>query len=104
MPQSSPRPPRKNEDPVTGRILAAAIEAHRILGPGLLEAIYEEALCHELGLIGMPFERQKEVSVRYKGVSIKGQRIDLVVDSKVIVEIKAVKKLDACLLLRPFPI
>ena len=94
LPQSSQRSQRKNDDPLTGRILAAAIEVHRVLGPGLLESIYEEALCHEFGLQGIPFGRQKEISVPYKGAHIKGQRIDLVVDNQVIVEIKAVKRLE----------
>jgi GxxExxY protein len=64
---------------------------HRILGPGLLESIYEEALCHEFTIQGVPFERQKEVDVIYKGKTIKGQRLDLVVDGQVVIEIKAVK-------------
>lgn len=94
LPQRAQRSQRKNDDPLTGRILAAAIEVYRVLGPGLLESIYEEALCHEFGLQGIPFERQKEVSVPYKEPRIKGQRIDLVVDDQVIVEIKAVKRLE----------
>ena len=67
---------------------------HRELGPGLLESIYEEALCHELSLRRILFEQQKEVDVVYKGKVIKGQRLDLVVENEVVVEIKAVSKLD----------
>jgi GxxExxY protein len=59
-------------DKLTEQIIAAAIEVHRILGPGLLESIYEEALCHELDLRGIPHERQKEISVMYKNAKIKG--------------------------------
>ncbi|MBL0225335.1 MAG: GxxExxY protein [Geobacteraceae bacterium] len=81
-------------DKLTEQIIAAAIEVHRILGPGLLESIYEEALCHELGLRGIPHERQKEISVMYKDVRIKGQRIDLLVHGEVIVEIKSVRRLE----------
>ena len=81
-------------DKLTEQIIAAAIEVHRELGPGLLESIYEEAFCHELGLRGIPYERQKDVSVTYKTVKIKGQRIDLLVNGEVIVEIKSVRKLD----------
>jgi GxxExxY protein len=81
-------------DPLTDKIISAAIEVHRILGPALLESIYEEALCHEFGLRDISFERQKEVDVIYKGKMIKGQRLDLVVDEEVVVEIKSVKKLD----------
>ncbi len=81
-------------DELTERIIASAIEVHRILGPGLLECIYEEALCHELKLRGIPFERQKEVDVVYKGNVIKGQRLDLLVNNEVVVEIKSVRNLE----------
>lgn len=81
-------------DRTTEQIIAAAIEVHRVLGPGLLESVYEEALCHELDLRGISFERQKEVNVIYKGRIIKGQRLDLFVNGEVVVEIKSVRKLD----------
>ncbi len=64
---------------LTEKIIASAIEVHRILGPGLLESIYEEALCYELALRDIPFQRQKEVDVIYKDKVIKGQRLDLIV-------------------------
>ncbi len=64
-------------DDLTERIIGAAIEVHRILGPGLLESIYEEALCRELKLRGIACERQQEVDVIYKGHVIKGQKIDI---------------------------
>ncbi|MHC4393325.1 MAG: GxxExxY protein, partial [Planctomycetota bacterium] len=73
------------EDSQTEQIIAAAIEAHRHLGPGLLESIYEEALCHELALRSIPFEQQKAIDVTYKGKVIKGQRIDLLVWDEVVV-------------------
>jgi GxxExxY protein len=81
-------------DSLTEQIISSGIEVHRILGPGLLESIYEEALCHELFLRSIPFERQKEVDVFYKDKIIKGQRLDLVVSGEVIVEIKSVGKLE----------
>lgn len=81
-------------DNLTEQIIAAAIEVHRILGPGLLESIYEEALCHELSLRGILIERQKEVEIIYKGVRIKGQRLDLLINNEVIVEIKSVRRLE----------
>lgn len=81
-------------DSLTEQIISASIEVHRILGPALLESIYEEALCYELSLRGIPFERQKEVDVLYKDKAIKGQRLDLVVDGEVVVEIKSVRKLE----------
>ncbi len=81
-------------DKLTEQIIAAAIEVHRILGPGLLESIYEEALCCELSFRGIRFERQKEIDVVYKNNVIKGQRLDILVNGEVIVEIKAVRKLE----------
>ncbi|MFZ5633373.1 MAG: GxxExxY protein [Bacillota bacterium] len=61
-------------DDLTERVIGAAIEVHRILGPGLLESIYEEALCAELSLRNISYEQQKEVDIIYKGKIIKGQR------------------------------
>jgi len=81
-------------DKLTEQIIAAAIEVHRILGPGLLESIYEEALCHELSLRSISFERQKDVDVIYKGRVIKGQRLDLLVNGEVVIEIKSVRRLE----------
>ena len=76
-------------------IVDAAIEVHRILGPGLLESAYEEALCHELNLRGMTFERQKAMPVTYKGVKLNcGYRLDLLVDGLVVVELKAVERME----------
>jgi GxxExxY protein len=92
MPQRTQRN-GEEEDPLTGVIIAAAIEVHRHLGPCLLESIYEEALCIELGLRGVAFARQTEVDVIYKGYTIKGQRLDLLVDEQVVVELKSVSKL-----------
>jgi len=80
-------------DHLTERIIGAAIEVHRALGPGLLENIYEEALCHELDLQNMCFERQVAVDVVYKGHVIAGQRLDLLVDREVVVEVKSVRLL-----------
>lgn len=64
-----------------------------MLGPGLLESIYEEAICHELELRGITSQRQVEVDVIYKGIAIKGQKLDLLVADEVVVELKAVSKL-----------
>jgi len=84
---------REMSDALTEAIIGAAIEVHRVLGPGLLESIYEEALCHELELRGFAVERQVEVNVTYKEIVIKGQRLDMLVAGDVIVELKAVSKL-----------
>lgn len=80
------------QDRLTQEIIGAAIEVHRALGPGLLELIYEEALCVELDLRGLNYSRQVGVDVVYKGVTIKGQRIDIIVEHEVIIEIKSLSK------------
>ena len=79
---------RENE--VTEKIIGAAIEVHRHLGPGLLESAYEQCLCHELSLVGLRFERQVPLPVSYKGLRLDcAYRLDLLVSNLVIVEIKA---------------
>ncbi|ADE12802.1 GxxExxY protein [Sideroxydans lithotrophicus] len=80
-------------DQLTEQIIAAAIEVHKTLGPGLLESIYEEALCIELELAGLPFQRQLAVDVMYKGRAIQGQRLDLLIAKEVVVEIKSLRTL-----------
>jgi len=78
---------------VTDRIIGAAIEVHRALGPGLLESAHEACLAHELANRGATVVRQKALPVEYKGAIVDaGSRIDLIVDDAVIVEIKAVDK------------
>jgi len=77
---------------LTGEVIGAAMVVHRTLGPGLLESTYEECLCHELGLRGIHFERQKPLPVAFKGVMLNcGYRLDLIVSDAVVVEIKAVE-------------
>lgn len=71
-------------------VIGAAIEVHRELGPGMLEAVYEQALIHELGLHGLRAVRQAEIDVIYKGVVIKGHRLDLLVEGSVVVELKSI--------------
>jgi len=84
----------KKEDILSRDIIAAAIEVHRELGPGLLESSYEECLCHELKTRGITYERQKSLPVSYKDVRLDcGYRLDVVVDNLVIVEIKAVESM-----------
>ena len=80
---------------LTGQIIGAAIEVHKTLGPGLLESAYEECLCRELSLRGFSYERQKEVPVKYKGVSLDcGYRLDIVVSESVVLELKACDRLE----------
>ena len=80
-------------DLLSNQIIGAAIEVHKQLGPGLLESTYEECLAYELTQRQIPFERQKEVPVAYKGLKLDcAYRLDLLVDSLVIVELKAVEQ------------
>ena len=79
---------------ITEKIIGAAIEVHKGLGPGLLESAYEECLCYELSQNGLAFERQVPLPVVYKSVKLDcGYKMDLVVENEVIVEIKAVERL-----------
>ncbi len=81
-------------DPVTERVIGAAIEVHRLLGPGLLESIYQRALEHELTLRGVPFLSQEPVPVSYKGVILGDDlKMDFLVEAQLVVEIKTVEKL-----------
>ena len=82
------------DDALTHEIIGSAIEVHRILGPGLLESVYETALCHELRARGLQVHRQILVPVLYKGLRLKtGIRLDLCVDNRVIVEVKSIEHL-----------
>ena len=74
---------------LTEKVIGAAIEVHRALGPGLLESAYEECLCRELDLRGLAFQRQVPLPVEYKGVKLDcGYRLDLVVQDAVVLELK----------------
>jgi len=79
---------------VMEQVIGCALEVHRQLGPGFLERIYRQALCYELAAHGLAYECERGVTVQYKDIQIHGQRIDLVVDDRLIVEIKAVATLD----------
>ena len=81
------------EEALTRDILGAAIEVHRVFGPGLLESAYETALCHELHARGITFQRQIDLPIKYKGVALESTfRMDLLVRNTVIVELKSVEK------------
>jgi GxxExxY protein len=79
-------------DKLTEKIIGCAIEVHRQLGPGLLESIYESAMAIELELAGLRFQRQVIVPLEYRGRSIGEQRLDLMVENAVVVELKSVGK------------
>ena len=80
-------------DNLTERIIHSAIEVHSALGPGLLESIYEEALCYEFELQRIQYKRQVATEVVYKGKTIKGQLVDLVVEKEVVVELKSLTEI-----------
>ena len=85
-----PSPLSVEAERVMHRTIGCAIAVHRALGPGFLESIYREALCLELDASGLSFERERPVRVTYRGTEIPGQRIDLIVEGSIVVELKAV--------------
>ena len=84
-----------NDGELTGKIIAAAIAVHPDLGPGVLESLYEEALCIELDWLQISFERQKRVPLYYRSRRIGEHRLDLFLDNSVVIELKAIKALEA---------
>jgi GxxExxY protein len=81
-------------DDLSRRVIGCAIEVHKVLGAGLLESTYEKCLEHELHLAGLSYSVQQQLPVNYKGVELDcGYRLDLVVENKLIVELKSVEKL-----------
>jgi GxxExxY protein len=80
---------------LTRDVIGAAVEVHKVLGPGLLESAYEECLCHELRLRNIAYERQKEIPIAYKGIKLDcGYRLDIMVASKLILELKSCNSLE----------
>ena len=79
---------------LTGAIIGAAVRVHRALGPGFVELAYENALAIELTRSAIPFERQLTLSVFYEGVEVAVHRLDLLVASEIVVELKAVRHVD----------
>ena len=77
------------------KAVGAALEVHRLLGPGFLETVYERALAHELALNGIKFERQTSIMVSYKDILVGEFRADFVLDSSIILEIKAASALSS---------
>jgi GxxExxY protein len=89
-PQEIALPQSLHENEISSLVIGAAIEVHRYHGPGLIEQVYEESLCHELALRSIPFKRQQPVPIYYKNVRLGADlRLDLIVCDKVIVENKA---------------
>ena len=85
-----------HENEISEKIIGAAIEVHKYFGPGLVEQIYEESLCHEFSLRGIRFERQKPTPIYYKGVKLGiPLRLDLIVEELAIVDLKAKEEVTA---------
>lgn len=81
---------------LTHEVISAAIEVHRTLGPGLLGSAYEQCLCHELEMRGIPFERQKELPIEYKGIKLDcGYRLDILIGDQLILELKACESVES---------
>lgn len=85
--------PDEELDHLAHVVIGAAIEVHRQLGPGLLEGVYESALCIEFDLRKIPFRRQSGVGITYKGRPVGKGKVDLLVGERLIIELKAVEKL-----------
>lgn len=82
------------ENMIANKVIGAAIEVHRTLGPGLLESAYQDCLKHELNCIGLEFESESPVILNYKGLIVgEAYRLDLLIENKVIIELKTVSKL-----------
>jgi GxxExxY protein len=84
-----------NINQLSSKIIGAAIEVHKYLGPGLLESAYEECLCHELELRSLRLDRQKPLPVMYKSKKLDcGYRLDVVVENQIILELKSCEKIE----------
>lgn len=79
---------------LTGKIIGAAIQVHRRMGPGFLESIYEKALVIELEKVGLFVQTQRELDVLYDGQTIGKHRLDMLVERQIVVELKAIKEID----------
>lgn len=82
-------------DRLAERIIGVAIETHKALGPGLLESVYEAAMCVELKTAGLSFDRQKLLPIVYKGHAIGEFRVDLVIENAILLELKSVERFDS---------
>jgi GxxExxY protein len=83
----------KDMHDIAEQVIKAATEVHQIIGPGMLESVYHECLSHELRLRGIPFERQKQLTIEYKGARLDGgYRLDFVVADKLVVELNSSNK------------
>jgi len=87
-----PQQKRIRVNEITQEVIGAAIAVHRALGPGLLESAYQECLCQELALRGVPFERQVPLPLEYRGIHCEcGYRLDILIGDVVVVEVKSIE-------------
>ena len=84
---------RHEFEELSNKIIGAAIEVHRALGPGFLESIYEEALKIQLSELKFHYDSQKEIQIKYHGIKVGQHRLDMLVENIIIIELKAVKEL-----------
>jgi len=90
----APNSDRVDLNKITRGVIAAAIEVHRHLGPGLLESAYQECICYELGQIGLAFAREVHLPLSYKGLQLEcNYRLDLLVEDEIVVELKSVEQI-----------
>ena len=89
-----PSPLTPEAEHVMSAVIGCAIRVHRTLGPGFLESIYQKAMSLELAATGLSYESERAVCVKYRDVEISGQRVDLIVEGLIVVELKSVVKLD----------
>lgn len=86
---------KEDFDALSNAVIGAAIEVHRSLGPGFLESVYEEALCVELKHRGVSFKRQRPIPIFYRDELVGEHRFDLLIERRLIVELKAVKEIES---------
>lgn len=89
-----PSPLSREAEAAMSKTIGAAIAVHRVLGPGFLESIYRRAMHIELEARNIAYEKERSICVLYRGVEIPGQRVDLIVEGLIVVELKAVSRLD----------
>jgi len=89
-----PSPLSPEEDRLMSQTIGCAIAVHRVLGPGFLESIYRKAMCIELESRNLAYEKERSIRVIYRGVEIPGQRVDFIIEGLIVLEIKAVVRLD----------
>jgi len=83
------------KDSLTGEVIGAAIEVHRVLGPGLLESTYQQCLAHEMTIRGIQFKMEHPLPVEYKGIHLDcGYRVDPLVEDRLIIELKSVREIE----------